>query len=252
MELFYEVYEWLAGMVLSSARIMPSFILLPFLNNNILVGSVRMPVALLLGATLWPYGTFLLDNIDIVLYLGLLIKEVVIGLFLAFFLSFPFWFIHAAGCIIDNQRGATLSSTFDPVSGVDTSELANLFNLFIAAVFLCCGGMELVLQAISTSYKVSEPLIFCLPELWPLCSFLTQLMGQALVISSPVVAAFLILEAILGLLSRYAPQMNAFSLALTMKSSVAFFILALYFATAIPSKGIASMLNIDAIQTWFS
>ncbi|XLM19521.1 flagellar biosynthetic protein FliR, partial [Chromobacterium piscinae] len=60
--------------------------------------------------------------------------------------AWPFWAFHALGSVIDNQRGATLSSSIDPANGVDTSEMANLFNLFSAAVYLQGGGMELMLD----------------------------------------------------------------------------------------------------------
>ncbi|XBY08057.1 flagellar biosynthetic protein FliR [Escherichia coli] len=49
-------------------------------------------------------------------------------------ISIPiFGFFLAIGSFIDNQRGATLSSTLDPATGVDTSELARLFNLFLCS-----------------------------------------------------------------------------------------------------------------------
>ena len=45
---------------------------------------------------------------------------------------------------------------------------------------------------------------------------------------SPIVSMLLFSEIILGLLSRFAPQMNAFSVSLTVKSAVAFIVLILY------------------------
>jgi type III secretion protein T len=46
----------------------------------------------------------------------------------------------------------------------------------------------------------------------------------------------LISEALLGLLSRYAPQMNAFSVSLTVKSLVALVVLMLYFGVHLPDE----------------
>ncbi|MFP1462361.1 hypothetical protein ACLB1E_12340 [Escherichia coli] len=39
---------------------------------------------------------------------------------MACLLASPFWIFLAIGSFIDNQRGATLSSTLDPATGVDT------------------------------------------------------------------------------------------------------------------------------------
>ncbi|MGL9735337.1 MAG: flagellar biosynthetic protein FliR [Symbiopectobacterium sp.] len=63
-----------------------------------------------------------------------------VGLIIAGFLYLPCWVMHAMGSFIDNQRGATLSSSIDPLSGVDTSELANFFNLLAAVILLQSGG----------------------------------------------------------------------------------------------------------------
>ncbi|HDD9144882.1 TPA: flagellar biosynthetic protein FliR [Escherichia coli] len=53
-------------------------------------------------------------------------REIIIGLFIACLLSSPFWIFLAIGSFIDNQRGATLSSTLDPATGVDTSEFSKI------------------------------------------------------------------------------------------------------------------------------
>jgi type III secretion protein SpaR/YscT/HrcT len=81
-------------------------------------------------------------------------REIIIGLFIACLLSSPFWIFLAIGSFIDNQRGATLSSTLDPATGVDTSELARLFNLFSAAVYLTNGGLNFILETLWQSYNL--------------------------------------------------------------------------------------------------
>jgi type III secretion protein T len=73
-------------------------------------------------------------------------------------------------------------------------------------------------------------------QLQPILSLLDALVSKTLVISAPVVATLLISEALLGLLSRYAPQMNAFSVSLTIKSLVALVVLMLYFGVHLPDE----------------
>ncbi|CND83439.1 putative type III secretion apparatus protein [Yersinia nurmii] len=248
--LFFNIHDWLYAMILASARLMPSFILLPFLNNNTLTGMIRMPVAMIVGVTLWPYPLQELPNFDTLFYFGLVAKEVIIGLLMACFFCWPLWVLHAVGSMIDNQRGATLSSSIDPLSGVDTSELANLFNLFAAVIILESGGLLLISQVFQASYQLWDPLSFTLPSLYPALTFLSIMMAKAFVLSSPVLVGFLLAEAMLGLLSRFAPQMNAFSLALTIKSSIAFFILILYFTPIIPGELINMRFHADSLFGW--
>ncbi|WP_413727222.1 type III secretion system export apparatus subunit SctT [Sodalis sp. RH19] len=136
--------------------------------------------------------------------------------------------------MIDHQRGATVSSTFDPMSGVDTSELANLFNLFAGALFLAGGGMLLLMETFQQSYRLCDPLQTCTPALKPVLGILGHLMTRIIILASPVLVCLLLSEVILGLLSRFAPQMNAFSISLTIKSLIAFVVLILYFSPYLP------------------
>lgn len=226
-------YHWLNIMTFSSARIMPIFIMLPFLNSNVINNTIRLPVVILLGMAFWPEYNNFESNLEGLGFLGLIVKESVIGLFLSCLINVPFWILHAAGCIIDNQRGATISSSIDPLSGVDTSELANFFNLFCAVIFLYCGGLSLTLDVIHKSYLLFEPTSLKLPSIKPILGLVTFSITQSIMIASPLLGIFLVTEAMLGLLSRFAPQLNAFSLALTVKSFLGFLILLLYFSNSI-------------------
>ncbi|CAM3854593.1 type III secretion system export apparatus subunit SctT [Serratia silvae] len=238
-------------MALVMARIMPAFMILPFLNNSVLTGAIRMPVAGLIGAALWP------GEVSSIAWSGqegmllfLVVKELAIGLFIGLFLVFPIWVMHAAGSIIDNQRGATLSSNMDPVSGVDTSELANLFNLFAAVVVLQSGGMLLLLEVFEQSYKLWPPQVLDFPSIKVLLPFIVKLVEAAIVLASPLVASFILTEILLGMLARYAPQLNAFSLALTVKSIVAFFLLILYFSPVFPDRIQSLQLLPEMMRSW--
>ncbi|WAT02667.1 type III secretion system export apparatus subunit SctT [Rouxiella chamberiensis] len=228
-----DFYEVILTIALSSARIMPVFIMLPFLNSNVINNTIRVPVVMLVGMALSPYGYTLAFDLSLLQKFGLIIKELFVGLLLGCLICTPFWIIHAAGCIIDNQRGATISSSIDPVSGVDTSELANFFNLFCAVIFLSRGGLTLMLEVIHKSYELLGPSEYRLPSLTLLFPLLGFIVMQAVRIASPLITVFLLTEAILGLLSRFAPQMNAFSLSLTVKSFIGFLMLILYFPASL-------------------
>ncbi|NDL61517.1 type III secretion system export apparatus subunit SctT [Acerihabitans arboris] len=228
-----DLQHWLSVMILTSARITPVFLLLPFLTSNIISMNIRMPVIIFIGASLWPYSLERLPA-DEINFLAVLAQELFIGLILGILFALPFWIMHGLGSVIDHQRGATVSSTFDPMSGVDTSELSNLFNLFAGALFLAGGGMLLLLETFQQSYLLCDPLQTCTPALKPVLGIVGHLMGKIIILASPVLACLLLSEMILGLLSRFAPQMNAFSISLTIKSMIAFMVLILYFSPYLP------------------
>ncbi|AKG70915.1 hypothetical protein WN53_18285 [Serratia fonticola] len=249
---FFGIHDWLLAMSMASARLMPVFMLLPFLNNNTLTGMIRMPVVMILGASLWPFPFQDLPAFDTLHYLGLMVKEAIIGLVIACFLCMPFWVLHALGSMVDNQRGATLSSSIDPLSGVDTSELANFFNLFAAVIVLESGGFLSISQVFHSSYLLWSPLSFEIPSLRPSIGFMGNMVSKAFIMASPMLVSFLLAEGLLGLLSLYAPQMNAFAIALTIKSSIAFFILILYFTPFFPVEIINMRMHANILSSWLA
>ncbi|MGL4930199.1 MAG: flagellar biosynthetic protein FliR, partial [Plesiomonas sp.] len=90
----------------------------------------------------------------------------------------------------------------------------------------------------------------CRPPLDPVLGLLNQIISKAIVLASPVVAALLLSEMVLGLLSRFAPQMNAFAVSLTVKSGVAIAILLLYFSPVLPDVVLQLSLQPDALPRW--
>ncbi|MCU5773760.1 type III secretion system export apparatus subunit SctT [Erwiniaceae bacterium BAC15a-03b] len=234
--LYFELNNGFYMVMLGSARLLPLFILLPWLSQSTLTGLFKFPLAFLLGASLWHAPGVLVAQLELMAFTGLMIKEVVIGLLIAILLCLPFWTMHAVGSLIDNQRGATLSSTLNPLSGIDTSELANLFNLLAVVIVLEAGGVLTLLEVLKQSYQLWPPLSSAIPGTEQMARYIGELMKQALRLSAPVLTIFLISEFFLGLLARYTPQMNAFSLALTLKTLIGFMVLLLYFSPVLPSE----------------
>ena len=248
--LYFFIHQWLMAAIMASARIMPVFMLLPFLNSSVLSGTARLPVIMLTGVALWHGNLMSLPSLPVMDYVALLAKEVMIGVALGCALSFPIWVLHAMGAVIDNQRGATLSSSIDPITGVDSSELANFFNLCVAVIMLESGGLTLILQVIERSMTLWPPLTLSMPNLRHAVGFLNLLVGKSLVLASPAISLFLLTEVFLGLLSRYCPQLNAFSLALSLKSFIAFLILVIYFSPIVPHEIVNMMAMSANLNNW--
>lgn len=249
--LFFDVSTWLLGAILGLARISPLFFALPFFNSTVLSGTTRSAIMMILAMGFWPVPTATMAEITMPVYLAAIAQELVIGVILACLLSWPFWIFHAAGSLIDNQRGATLSSTIDPANGVDTSEMSNLFNMFAAALYLQRGGLMLIVEAISDSYRLCDPMQACTFSAVPLVPMLTSLVSHMIIISSPVVSVMLLSEFTLGLLSRFTPQLNAFSVSMTVKSAIAVGVLLIYFVPVFPEEIRRLSLEAHQLKNWF-
>lgn len=217
-------------------RILGLFVLMPFLSRQILPGMLRMGVAvslsLMVVPTVLPLAAGTGD--DALTIISVVVKETAIGFVLGFFVAALFWGVEAIGFFIDNQRGATMSSSMNPFTGVDTSPLGILLNQAVTVFFFSSGGFLLLLGGLYASYV-----------LWPVASFwpdfrladavtflgqLDRLMYVGIVLASPAILAMFLSELGLALVSRFAPQLQVFFLAMPIKSAVGILVLVVYMA----------------------
>ena len=225
-------------------RILAIFIVIPLFNHQILPGILRNTVAIALCLVMLPVMLKLLDShppITGSMLPFLLAKEALIGLIIGFFMAIPFWGLEAVGFFIDNQRGASIASSFNPLTGNDSSPLGLMFNQCFLVYFLVSGGFTLFLTVIYQSYLLWSPLEFSVhfsPDAGKLLiAQLDRLMALGIVLSAPVILAMFLSELGLALISRFAPQLQVFFLAMPVKSGVAVFMLTIYIGTLLRYTG---------------
>lgn len=164
------------------------------------------------------------------------LKELFIGLVIGFFLGILFWTAQNLGSLIDNQRGASMAQGADPLSGDQLSPFASLFFQFAAMLFFTSGAFASFIGMLMESYAI-----------WPIFAPIPNLTGEgmqnllllqadmvlrlAVMLAAPVMALCFLTDFGLGLVNRFAQQLNVFVLAMPLKSAVALFILSLYAVT---------------------
>jgi len=169
------------------------------------------------------------DGIWLIVILG---KEVLIGLLIGFVTAIPFWAIEAAGFLVDNQRGAAMASMFNPTLGSQSTPTAVLLTQTLITLFFSGGGFVTFIYALFKSYT-SWPIVdFFLHVSDSWLSFFyaqfEQLMWLGVLMSAPLVLAMFLAEFGLALISRFAPQLNVFFLAMPIKSAIASVLLIVY------------------------
>lgn len=229
----------LLNAAIGMARIMPALYVLPFMSEAATQSRlIRITLGFLLSIAFMP---FYFDAQIVVskTFFVIVFKEIVVGFILGFFFGLPFWVAQTFGEIIDNQRGATISSTMDPTMGVTASPLSGFMNYYWAAIFLANGGMLLVCLHLAESYliiKANALFDLNLNFAFEVGMLIGKVIALGTLLAGPAIASMLLTEMALGLLSRFAPQLNAFSIALGVKSIIAMFILILYFTAVMPNR----------------
>ena len=153
---------------------------------------------------------------------------------MGFGLSLIFYAVGAMGFLIDNQRGSTMASSVDPMTGAQTSPTGIFMMQVLGVYFFVSGAAFVVLLGVYESYRVF-PVGAFLPDLSAdgatyFLSILDRIFALALLMAAPAMIAMFLSEFGLGLVSRFAPQLNVFFLAMPVKSAVGLLLLALYIA----------------------
>lgn len=243
--LFHElrVMDNLLALLLGMPRLFLIMQTVPFMGGSIVTGQIRVAVAFACYMFLHPMVLAQLSapeslTLPVVGHFTLIIlKESLLGFMIGLLAGMLFWAVQCAGFFIDNQRGASMASGADPLSGQETSPLGSL--LFQCAVFLFFvgGGFLAFLTLVFSSYEV-----------WPVASLLPAglfaqsmdlpmffagrvawLMATMMLLSAPIVAACLLTDMSLGLINRFAAQLNVYVLGMPIKSALAMFLLFLSF-----------------------
>lgn len=218
---------------LGLARVAPAVVFLPLFGDKAMASTVvRGAMLMLIALALLPTFQVSPQVVAELPLLSLVLKEAVIGLVLGFAFAAPYVAATTCGEILDNQRGATVAKAIDPAAGVEASILATLMGFLWTVSFTMGGGILRVMTALAESYRYL-PLVEPLSLNAGVASAAASLLGQALMagilVAAPAFVAMLLVEITLGVLSRFAPQLNPFSIAMAVKSLVACLILTMYF-----------------------
>lgn len=237
--------------VMAYARLAVIFYMLPVLGERVLSGLVIKNILISLTIIgLWPYFQEVVSPEQG--WFILLVKEFVVGLLLALTLCVPFWIAISVGELLDNQRGATLSDSIDPVNGGQSSILSGFMNFAFGALFFVSNGVQFILESMIESYKLFPRGSHFLNFHWQeLGFFLMVMVKNSIILAAPVLIVMMIAEILLGIFARYCPQLNPFSLSLTVKSFIAFIVFLLYGFHSLFDKPLQTF-PIIALKNFFS
>ncbi len=236
IELWHELSRsTLLTVVVCLTRMTAASLVVPFLGGEMVQIPVRVSILSSIGIVLYPMisPTIPHDLPPPLILAGLFLKEALLGFLLGFLAAKLFWVALGIGMVVDNQRGATIAESLDPSSNEQVAPMGQFFQQTLIALFYAGGGFLVFLTAMFESY-VAWPVFTFYPrfgEAFP-AFFLGQLdeiMRLTVVLAAPLLITLFISEFGLGLINRFAPQLNVFFLAMPVKSLVALIVLIFYF-----------------------
>lgn len=159
--------------------------------------------------------------------MGLFVQQILIGLAMGLTMRIVMSAVDIAGDIIGLQMGLSFATFFDPDSAAQTAVLAELLGLIATLVFLAMNGHLLLIDALVRSFELAPIGAVTLTDKpWlGLLRVAGLTMASGLMLALPIVAALLITNIALAILTRTAPQLNLMAIGFPVTSTVGLIVL---------------------------
>ena len=208
----------LAGYLLALARTVGFILVAPPFNTRAVPAQVRAVIAIALAIPLCTWTSDDPPALGSNAFIGQSLLQIVMGATLGFFVMIAVAAIQTIGDLIDVAGGFSISIGNDPLLLVQSSVMGRLHQLIAITLLFVGDGHLVVLHGLSRSLQVMPvPVLNFRSVAEGVTAGVSGLFLSAIQITAPVLAALLIADLALGLLTRAAPALNAFSIAFPLK-----------------------------------
>ena len=220
---------WVVASLIPLTRILSFIAVAPFFNSTAINTSVKLAFGILLASIITPAIPDL-PAIDLLSLPGFMVigEQMLIGLAMGLMAQIVFTAIDLAGQLCGMTMGFGFATFFDPQSQGSTVVISKFLGILGILVFLSIDGHLLMISALLESFHTFpvtlEPqnVNGMVVALWG-----KQIFSIGLQLSLPVVAALLITNAALAILTKSAPQLNIFGIGFPVTILVGFIVILL-------------------------
>lgn len=213
-------------------RMTTAFALLPLFSSNLIPALVRnsifVSLALIVLSVHAPVDDTSLSGINLVQVFAV---EAFLGIALGIFFGIFLWAFDAAGEVIDTAIGTSMAMIHDPISGNEVTLFGEFLGRWANFLFMASGGLLLITTIVIDSYA-TWPIGQSLPDLKSESVQLfyeqfTSFFSLTLMLAAPLLVVIFLIDMSMGLVNRFAQQMNVLFLSISLKSILSLAILAI-------------------------
>lgn len=223
-----EINTWIAGFLWPLTRILGLIAASPFFGNARIPNRVQVSLGVMLAIAIAP-NVPAGPATDPASWAGLLIlaKEFVTGIAMGFAMRLVFAAVEMAGEISSLTMGLGFASFFDPMSSGRSSAISQFLTWIATLMLLVANVHLLLLEALAESFITLpiSPQLFHGAGFYDLALWGAKIFSSGLQLALPVVAALLITNVALGILTRAAPQLNLFGIGFPITLGAGFLVL---------------------------
>ncbi|MFZ6817448.1 flagellar biosynthetic protein FliR [Undibacterium sp. Ji22W] len=225
-----ELIALIASFLWPLTRILGFISIAPPIGNNGVPVQVKLTLGVFLALIVAP-SIPELKQVDLISITGIavLMQQLIIGLAMGFVVRLMFAGVEMAGEVIGLTMGLGFATFFDPQTKGRSSAISQFLVIITTLIFLSLNMHLAMFEALINSFK-SIPVSTSLNmgfSVQRIAIWGEEIFKIGMLISMPMVAALLITNIALGILTRAAPQLNLFGIGFPITIAVGFLMLSL-------------------------
>jgi flagellar biosynthetic protein FliR len=243
-----QLSQWYGSVFWPLTRILALFASAPLLSHQAIPVRAKVGIALAITIAIAPVVSSpplagLLEAKGFVQ----LAQNILVGLALGFAIRIVFVGIELAGQLIGLQIGLSFSAYFNPDTRESENVVSNFMSMLVLLMFLSIDGHLILLSALVDSFRLFPAAAAAPIEPLALVRAASDIFAIALTICLPILAVMLMVNVVLGVMARVAPQLNLFAVGFPLTVLAGLAALALFLPTleaplrGVLQKGLAAL-----------
>jgi len=224
-----QIIDWINSFIWPLTRILGLIAIAPVFGSAAVPVRIKISLGVMLALIVAPTLQHL-PQVDPLSLPGMLIlaQQFIIGIAMGFTIQIVFASVDMAGTLISMSMGLGFASFYDPQTRSTTPALSQFLTLVATMLFLSLNMHLALLETLVESFN-TMPIggdLSAKPGIWyHLVSGASEIFSSGVQLSLPMVAALLVTNIALGILTKAAPQLNLFGIGFPITMGVGFIML---------------------------
>ncbi len=212
-----------------------SFVMVaPFFNYQTIPMKWKFVISMVLSiVVIQSIPAVSLEYTGIIGFSALVVKECAVGLVLGYMCNICLFIVTFAGQLMDMEMGLSMANMFDPLTNIQVSVSGSMYTYLVMLVMMATNMHHYVIRAILETFQFFTvgQAVFNGDIVEMAIGFVANYFVVGFRIVLPVFACMLVINVVLGVLTRAAPQMNMFVVGMQVKVMVGILLLLIIVST---------------------
>lgn len=202
----------------------------PFYSLSNVPRRVQVGLSVFLSVLLFnTMELYTLEYTGVIGYARLVVVELFIGIIIGYMTNICIYILNFAGQIIDMEIGFSMVNVMNPAANMTSTVTGTMYTYFVMLALLATDIYRYILIAMMDAFQFIPvgKAVFRISIYSIMVTFIKDYFILGFRIVLPVFAAMLMVNVVLGVLAKVAPQMNMFVIGMQLKVFVGLVILCL-------------------------